>query len=507
MNAPVTYTRAQVGISAPQVTVETHLTGGIPRFTIVGLPEAAVKESKERVRSALMNSQFEFPRKRITTNLAPADIPKIGGRYDLAIAMGILAASKQIPLRGLDEYEFAAELGLSGELRPVSGVLSAAVAASEKGRVLVVAPQNADEAVLLGGNRVYACESLLALCQHLQGKEVLDFHEQCFELDSPIAQSCPDLADVCGHLQPKRVLAIAGAGAHSLLMVGPPGTGKSLLSHCLPGILPELTRSQALEVAAIHSLANGGVDMARWRLAPYCAPHHTSSSVALVGGGKVPKPGLISQAHHGILFLDELPEFRRDVLEALREPLENGHITVARAAGHVSYPARFQLVAAMNPCPCGYLGDPQHECRCSPQSIERYQNKISGPLLDRIDLHVLVRPVPMSALVQHEKKGPTSHEVRGLVLNARMIQEQRQGCANSAITQNKLQLYCEMASDAQKVLADAIEKFGLSPRSYHRVLRVSRTIADLEWQELIASQHVAEALSYRNILGVPSFSR
>ncbi len=501
MNAPITYTRAQVGISAPQVTVETHLTGGIPRFAIVGLPEAAVKESKERVRSALMNSQFEFPRKRITTNLAPADIPKIGGRYDLAIAMGILAASQQVPLRGLDEYEFAAELGLSGELRPVSGVLSAAIAASEKGRTLVVAPQNADEAVLLGGNRVYACESLFSFCQHLQGKERLDFHEA---IDVPEMQGkhiCPDLADVCGHFQPKRVLTIAAAGGHSLLMVGPPGTGKSLLSHCLPGLLPQLTQAQALEVAAIHSLAHGGVDPARWLQAPYCAPHHTSSSIALVGGGKVPKPGLISQAHCGVLFLDELPEFRRDVLEALREPLENGFITVARAAGQVSYPARFQLIAAMNPCPCGYLGDHQHDCRCSPQTIERYQKKISGPLLDRIDLHVLVRPVPTNDLVRREKNGPTTLEVRALVCQTRALQEQRQGCANSALAQNTLQEFCEMSAEAQKVLAEAVEKFGLSPRSYHRILRVSRTIADLENQHLIASQHVAEALSYRNVIG------
>ncbi|MBX9587380.1 MAG: YifB family Mg chelatase-like AAA ATPase [Gammaproteobacteria bacterium] len=500
MQAPVTYARAQVGITAPQVIVETHLTGGLPRFTIVGLPETAVNESKERVRSALMNSQFEFPRKRITTNLAPADIPKIGGRYDLAIAMGILAASQQVPFKALHDYEFAAELGLSGELRPVSGILSAAIAASEKGRTLVVAPQNAAEAILPEGNKVFACESLLALCQHLQGKEFLGFHEPDTE-PVVVMQAYPDLADVCGHFQPKRVLAIAASGAHSLLMVGPPGTGKSLLSHCLPGLLPELTRVQALEVAAIHSLAYGGVDASRWRQAPYCAPHHTSSSAALVGGGKIPKPGLISQAHCGVLFLDELPEFRRDVLEALREPLESGVITVARAAGHVSYPARFQLIAAMNPCPCGYLGDHQHECRCSPATIERYQNKISGPMLDRIDLHVLVRPVPTNTLVQRENNGPTSAEVRLQVEQARALQEGRQGCANSALAQNRLQEFCQLTGDAKKVLAEAIEKFGVSPRSYHRLLRISRTIADLESQELIASQHVAEALSYRNVLG------
>jgi magnesium chelatase family protein len=500
IEAPVTYTRAQVGITAPQVTVETHLTGGIPRFTIVGLPEVAVNESKERVRSALMNSQFEFPRKRITTNLAPADIPKMGGRYDLAIAMGILAASRQVPSQQLHDYEFAAELGLSGELRPVTGILSAAIAAGHKGRKLVVAPENAAEAVLPGDNVVYPCESLLALCHHLQGKQLLSLQvPQKEEVGS--TSFGPDLADVCGHLQAKRVLTISAAGAHSLLMIGPPGTGKSLLSHCLPGILPELTQSQALEVAAIHSLANGGVDAARWRQAPFCAPHHTASSAALVGGGKIPKPGLVSQAHFGVLFLDELAEFRRDVLEALREPLETGIITVARAAGHVSYPARFQLIAAMNPCPCGYLGDPQHECRCSPQSIERYQQKISGPMLDRIDLHMMVRPVPMKELTQRDKGALSSAEIRGQVLHARFIQEERQGCANSALPQNTLQEHCKLTAEAQELLVEAVEKMRLSARSYHRLLRVSRTIADLSAEELITTQSVAEALSYRNVLG------
>ena len=499
MKAPVTYTRAQVGIAAPQVSVETHLTGGIPRFTIVGLPEAAVKESKERVRSALMNSEFEFPRHRITTNLAPADIPKSGGRYDLAIAMGILAASQQIPLNDLQDYEFAAELGLSGELRPVTGILSAAIAAGQKGRKLVVAPENAAEAVLPGGNAVYPCESLLALCQHLQGKALLTLQEvQPHTLER--VHAAPDLADVRGHAQAKRVLTISAAGAHSLLMVGPPGTGKSLLSHCLPGILPELTQAQALEVSAIHSLAYGGVDASRWRQTPFCAPHHTSSSAALVGGGKNPKPGLVSQAHCGVLFLDELAEFRRDVLEALREPLETGNITIARAAGHLSYPARFQLVAAMNPCPCGYLGDPQRDCRCSPQLIDRYQNKISGPMLDRIDLHLQVLPVPMKTLTEREANSVSSAEVREQVCQARAIQERRQGCPNAALAQSKLQEHCGLMPEAENLLSEAVEKLKLSARSYHRLLRVSRTIADLAAEDWIAAQHVAEAISYRNAL-------
>lgn len=510
MKAPVTYTRAQVGIEAPQVSVETHLTGGIPRFTIVGLPEVAVNESKERVRSALMNSQFEFPRNRITTNLAPADIPKSGGRYDLAIALGILAASRQIPQVHLAEYEFAAELGLSGELRPVTGILSVAIAAAKRGRKLVVAPQNAAEAMLLGDNEVYACESLLAICQHLQGKVLLQpgcvnegrGHFQGDLAGHGFAESiAQDLADVCGHAQAKRVLAIAAAGGHSILLVGSPGTGKSLLSQCLPGIMPELSQDEALEVAAIHSLAKGGVDAARWRQAPFCSPHHTSSSVALVGGGKIPMPGLVSQAHCGVLFLDELAEFRRDVLEALREPLETGFITVARASGHITYPARFQLVAAMNPCPCGYLGDAQRDCYCSPQSVQRYQQKISGPILDRIDMHVRVLPVPIKTLAQSRREGLSSAEVREQVSLARGFQYQRQGCVNSAIPQNQMHQCCVLAPDAQELLAEAVDQLKLSPRSYHRLLRVSRTIADLVAVDSIGCEQIAEAMSYRNVLG------
>ncbi len=500
VNAPITYTRAQVGITAPQVSVETHLSGGIPKFSIVGLPEAAVKESKERVRSALMNCEFEFPRHRITTNLASADIPKCGGRYDLAIAMGILAASHQIPHQELGDYEFTAELGLSGELRPVSGILSAAVAASQKGRILIVAPENAAEAVLPGGNVVFPCESLLALCQHLQGKIRLVPQESTEQSLDAVSHLSPDLADVRGHEQAKRALTISAAGAHSLLMVGPPGTGKSLLSHCLPGILPELTKSQALEVSMIHSLACGRVEASRWRQTPFCAPHHTSSSAALVGGGRNAKPGLISQAHCGVLFLDELAEFRRDVLEALREPLETGNITVARAATHLTYPARFQFVAAMNPCPCGYLGDPQRDCHCSPQLIERYQRKISGPMLDRIDCHLQVLPVPMKILTESADKAVSSAEVRQRVSVARDLQEQRQGCPNSALNQNKLKEFCQLSPEAEVLLNDAIETLKLSPRSYHRLLRVSRTIADLAAANTIDTLHVAEALSYRNAL-------
>lgn len=500
MDAPITYTRAQLGVTAPQVSVETHLTGGLPRFTIVGLPQVGVNESKERVRSALMNSQFEFPRHRITTNLAPADIPKTGGRYDLAIAMGILAASYQIPRAHLAEYEFAAELGLSGELRPVTGILSAAIAAGQEGRKLVVSPENAAEAVLPGNNEVYPCPSLLALCAHLEGKALLapqGFLQQAVE---PVSQS-PDLTDICGHVQAKRALVVSAAGAHSVLMVGPPGTGKSLLGHCLPGLLPELTQAQALEVAAIHSLAHGRVDAARWRQAPFCAPHHTSSSAALVGGGKFPKPGMVSLAHCGVLFLDEVAEFRRDVLEALREPLETGVVSIARAAGHMCYPARFQLLAAMNPCPCGYLGDSTRLCRCSPEIIRRYQHKISGPMLDRIDMHLRVLPIPIKTLSQPSADlSGSSATVREQVAMARAIQVARQGCPNSALPQPELRKYCILTQDAQALLEDAVDKLALSARSYHRLLRVSRSIADLAEEDCIASHHVGEAISYRSVL-------
>jgi len=502
MSAPITYSRGQLGIEAPLVTVETHLTRGMPRFNIVGLPETAVRESKERVRSAIINSHFRFPRQRITINLAPADLPKAGGRFDLAIALGILAASKQVPQKVLQEYEFAGELGLSGEIRPITGILACALAARKQGRKLVVAMQNADEAVLPGDVEVYPVSDLLGLLQHLKHRVCVTPHvanESGLGLGD-----YPDLREVCGQAFAKRAMTIAAAGRHSLLMVGPPGTGKSLLSQCLPGLLPELSLDEGLEVAAIYSLSKGAVNAKTWRQRPYCAPHHGSSAASLVGGGRLAMPGLISLAHHGVLFLDELPEFRRDVVEALREPLESGMITVARAARHERYPARFQLIAAMNPCPCGYATDPQQECVCNAAQIQRYLRKLSGPILDRIDLQVHVMPVAIAALASHRPELESgSDEVRAKVIPVLQLQQERQGCSNSALSSNGLAQYCNLERSAQDLLERCALQMKLSARSYHRVLRVARTIADLAGSDNILHGHVGEALGYRAKITAP----
>ncbi|MGD8690170.1 MAG: YifB family Mg chelatase-like AAA ATPase, partial [Gammaproteobacteria bacterium] len=383
--------RAQAGIEAPAVTVEVHLSNGLPSLSIVGLPEAAVREAKDRVRSALINSRFDFPARRITVNLAPADLPKEGGRFDLPIALGILAASGQIPDDPLERHEFVGELSLSGELRPVRGALPAAVKVRDAGRALLVAADNADEAALVSGARVHGAEHLLEVCAHLNGDTRLGLHEPTIK--GGAAPAAGDLRDVRGQHQARRALEIAAAGGHSLLFIGPPGTGKSMLASRLPGVLPPMTEEEALEAAAVASVS-GGFDPARWGQRPFRSPHHTASGVALVGGGTHPRPGEISLAHHGVMFLDELPEFDRKVLEVLREPLESGEITISRAARQASYPARFQLIAAMNPCPCGYLGDPGGRCRCTEDQVWRYRSRISGPLLDRLDLHVEVPRPP-----------------------------------------------------------------------------------------------------------------
>ncbi|MDQ2994229.1 MAG: YifB family Mg chelatase-like AAA ATPase [Pseudomonadota bacterium] len=496
MVSPITFTRGQLGIEAPLVTVETHLTKGLPKFNIVGLPETAVRESKERVRSAIMNSCFRFPSGRITINLAPADLPKGGGRFDLAIALGILAASRQLPREVLGEYEFAGELGLSGEIRPVTGILASAIAARQQGRKLVVALQNADEAVLPGNVDVYAASDLLTLHQHLSRRVPIELHTAPEVV--PTLGSYPDLREVCGQAYAKRALTIAAAGRHSLLMVGPPGTGKSLLSNCLQGLLPELTVEEGLEVAAIYSLAKGEVSAKTWRQRPYCAPHHGSSAAALVGGGRLAMPGMISLAHHGVLFLDELPEFPRDVIEALREPLESGAITVARAARHERYPARFQLIAAMNPCPCGYATDPRHECACTATQIQRYLRKLSGPLLDRIDLQVHVSPVAITSLSNHRPElEKSSADVRAEIGPVLARQQSRQGCTNSALTSKALAEYCPLEPGAAALLERCALQMKLSARSYHRVLRVARTIADLADSKRLEQSHISEALSYR----------
>lgn len=493
MSLAIVHSRAQVGVEAPGVTVEAHLANGLPSLTLVGLPEGAVKESKDRVRSALLNSGFDFPARRITLNLAPADLPKDGGRFDLAIALGILAASGQLAdAGGLDDLECLGELALSGTLRPVPGVLPAALAARAAGRALVVPKENAEEASLASGLTVYAVGHLLELAAHFSGQERLRSYEANGLLRS--TPPYPDLADVQGQTAAKRALLVAAAGAHNLLFSGPPGTGKTLLASRLPGLMPPLDEDEALQVAAIHSVAGRG-PLTHWPQRPFRQPHHTASAPALVGGGSRPQPGEITLAHEGVLFLDELPEFDRKVLEVLREPLEGGEIVIARASGRVRFPARFQLVAAMNPCPCGYLGDPSGRCRCTPEQIQRYRAKLSGPLLDRIDLHLTVSRESTSLA----PSGPStsSAELAVQVAAARQRQLDRQGCANAFLDLKKMHQFCALGAEDQAWLEKAGERLNLSLRALHRILKVARTLADLQQAQAIGRTHLAEALQYR----------
>lgn len=488
MSLSVTYTRAQLGVAAPLVTVETHLANGLPAFHIVGLPEAAVRESRDRVRSALVNSHFEFPQRRITVNLAPADLPKEGGRYDLAIAIGILAASGQIPCEPLESYEFIGELALTGALREVAGSLPAAIASGAVGRTIVVPRESGAEAALAGGE-VRLAESLLQVCAELHGREPLPRAQQ--EEGETVAD-CADLADVRGQLRARRALEVAAAGGHNLLFYGPPGTGKTMLASRLPGILPPLSNAELVEVAAVYSSAG----LAQLRSRPFRAPHHSASSTALVGGGSNPKPGEISLAHRGVLFLDEMPEFPRHALEILREPLENGEVRISRARAQVTFPADFQLVGAMNPCPCGYLGEPR--CRCTPDQIDRYRNKLSGPLLDRIDMQVEVASMSASQL-QEAPAGESSAEVRARAAAARARQLDRQGKINAQLKGSELDRFCALGKSEQTLLRHSVEQLGLSARSYHRVLKVARTLTDLAGEENIGAGQIAEALAYRNL--------
>ena len=493
MPVAVLYSRALAGMDAPLVTVEAHLANGLPSFTIVGLPETEVKEAKDRVRAALQNARFEFPARRITVNLAPADLPKESGRFDLPIAIGILVASGQLPTDHLNEYEFAGELALTGELRPIRGVLAMICGARHEARAFIVPRQNAAEAALVDGARTYSANTLLEVCAHLSGKESLPvaMGAQKFEIEP-----YPDLAEVKGQNHAKRVLEIAAAGEHSLIMTGPPGSGKTMLAMRLPGILPSMTGEEALASAAIQSLGSSGFDVRRWRRRPFRAPHHTASAVALVGGGGNPRPGEISLAMHGVLFLDELPEFDRKVLEVLREPLESGRISVSRAARQAEFPAQFQLVAAMNPCPCGYLGHFSGKCRCTPDQVARYRSRISGPLLDRIDLQIEVPAVPQQDLTRHAD-GDASEIVRARVVAARERQLARQGKPNSQLSTREIDRYCAPDEAGATLLKQAISRLGLSARAYHRVLKLARTIADLAMADSIASAHIAEAIQYR----------
>ncbi|WP_460482943.1 YifB family Mg chelatase-like AAA ATPase [Comamonas humi] len=506
MSLAMVQSRALVGLQAHAVSVEVHLANGLPSFTLVGLADVEVKEARERVRSALSNSGLEFPHnKRITVNLAPADLPKDSGRFDLAIAIGILAASGQIDGTQLAHYEFAGELSLSGALRPVRGALAASMDLHQRGLPVrqVLPPGSAEEAALVPGAEIYRAEHLLDVVRHFALQPEADapaadgWRRLTPPTDLPAGEHA-DLADVKGQTAARRALEIAAAGGHNLLMLGAPGAGKSMLAQRFAGILPAMTVTEALENAALHSLA-GRFDPARWGQRSTQAPHHTASAVALVGGGSPPQPGAISLAHRGILFLDELPEFPRAALEALREPLETGHITIARAARQAQFPARFQLIAAMNPCPCGFRGSRQRACRCTPDQVARYQSRISGPLLDRIDLHLEVAPLPPDELL-HAPAGEPSAAVRARVVAARARAVQRQGVENQQLQGQLLDAHHQAEPAALALLQTAAHKLGWSARGIHRALRVARTIADLADAGHITTAHAAEAVQYRRAL-------
>ena len=496
MTLATVLTRAQFGLDAPLVRVEVHCGAGLPQFSVVGLAETAVRESRERVRAALAQGGFDFPAGRVTVNLAPADLPKEGGRYDLAVALGILAASGQLATAPLEGTEFYGELSLSGELRPVRGVLSAAVNAVRDGRKLVVPVGNEEEARVARGARVASASTLTAVRNGLSGGAGIAFTSGA-EL-SAVSQSGPDLADVRGQAAAKRALEIAAAGGHSLLLIGPPGSGKSMLAQRLPGLLPPLGDAEALECAMLHSLARPLPPVAEWRRRPFRAPHHGASAAAVIGGGGRLRPGEISLAHHGVLFLDELPEYRRDVLEALREPLETGSVSIARAAWHGQFPARFQLVAAMNPCQCGYAGDTNGRCRCTQPSVRRYLSRISGPLLDRIDLHVEVPRLEYTALAQSGAAVDSTAIVAERVFLARGRQGAR-GALNSALDPGTLDSTCGLGLREHGLLEAASRRLGLSARACHRILRVGRTIADLAGLERVGITELSEAIGYRRL--------
>ena len=507
MSLSLVHSRALLGLEARPVQVEVHLANGLPSFTLVGLADTEVKEARERVRSAIANAGLEFPsNKRITVNLAPADLPKDSGRFDLPIALGILAANGQINAARLAGWEFAGELSLGGELRPVRGALAMSLALHQGGGAvrLVLPPGSAEEAALVPDAEVFRAQHLLDVVQQFlppSTEPPPEPGEGWTRLSAQAPADAPryaDLADVKGQAGVKRVLEIAAAGGHSLLMVGPPGSGKSMLAQRFAGVLPDMTVDEALESAAVASLA-GRFALERWAVRPTCSPHHTASAVALVGGGSPPRPGEISLAHHGVLFLDELPEFPRAALEALREPLETGHITIARAAQRAEFPARFQMIAAMNPCPCGYRGAPQRACRCTPDQVARYQAKLSGPLLDRIDLHVEVPALAPQELLS-APAGESTAAIRARVAQARQRATERQGQPNQALQGQAIDAHVLLEPAAAQFLQTAAARLGWSARATHRALKVARTIADLAGAQHTQVAHVAEAMQYRRSL-------
>lgn len=494
MTLAMVFSRALSGMSAPLVEVEAHLANGLPAFNIVGLPDTEVKESRDRVRAAILQSGFEFPAKKITVNLAPADLPKDSGRFDLPIAIGILAASGQVLSDALAQYEFAGELALSGRLRPVRGSLVMALACQASQRRFILPEESASQAALLEDGLILAAPSLAAVAAHLNQTQTLSPAQVPQTAD--VTMNLPDLSEVKGQYGARMALEVAAAGGHNLLMMGPPGTGKSMLAQRLPSILPTLTLAERLSIASVRSLLQSQVCDVLPSNRPFVAPHHSSSSVALVGGGSDPKPGAISLAHAGVLFLDELPEFDRKVLEALREPLESGEIHISRASRHAVFPAQFQLVAAMNPCPCGFFGHPQKPCRCSVDTVQRYRDKISGPLIDRIDLIVEVPSLPESDLLS-DKRPESSEQVRERVGQAYERQLQRQGKSNALLSVDELEHLAQIDAKAKSYLSSLINELNLSARSFHRLLRVARTCADLSKNDHVMQTHVIQAVQLR----------